>query len=432
LKVALVDDKGGRGSVEHSLTATVNAVEGIEVSDLLLVDLSIHPESPIVVYDAGSGLLGGHAEIYADRTQVENVSARLEIATTQSGHALVDAPARIEKTSHPERWLARGALQTASLAPGPYVARVVLMRNDELIGHVLRPFRLGHSPTTSLDEDQASSPLDAFLKRVGHWVLDYEQKFSAVVAEERYMQIERRGPVNFAVPIPDASSSSWTHKSVKFLERREVRSDVLLVRTGEDWLGFRDVFEVNGKAIRSRDKRLEKLFLSPSPDNRKQVQRIAAESARYNLGGVYRNFNVPTLPVLFLHPRFQHRFEFKKAGEGTVDGVSTWVLEYKEQKAPTFIKTAEGDNIYAAGKLWIDPLGGKVVQTELVLETRRTNIKCVAEVTYRNELKSGLWVPYEMRERYGWMGYANAAYTECLATYSNFRQFTVEAKEQVR
>jgi hypothetical protein len=67
-----------------------------------------------------------------------------------------------------------------------------------------------------------------------------------------------------------------------------------------------------------------------------------------------------------------------------------------------------------------------------VAETKRDNLKCTVLVTYRREPKSGLWVPYEMRERYGWTGYANAAYTECLATYAKFRRFTVETKEKVR
>jgi hypothetical protein len=313
---------------------------------------------------------------------------------------------------------------------------LVLSKDGDPIVQASRPFRLGvdaETPTVSIGEDKPLPPLDALLSRVGRFVSDYEKQFSAVVVEEQYIQVERRGPLDHRSAIPKAGSPSWKGRSVKALERRELRSDVLLVRTGgENWLGFRDVYEVNGRAIRNRDKRLEKLFLTPSSDTQKQVRRIAEESARYNLGGVYRNFNVPTLPLLFLHPEYQHRFRFDRVGEEILEGVETWIVRFKEQEGPTFIKTVREENIFTEGKFWIDPEKGRIIRTELVAETKRDNIKCTVLVTYRQEPKSGLWAPYEMRERYGYTGYANAAYTECLAIYSNFRRFTVETKEKVR
>ena len=86
--------------------------------------------------------------------------------------------------------------------------------------------------------------------------------------------------------------------------RRRLRSDLLLLRPEDaaTWVQFRDVFEVDGEAVRDRQDRLAKLFLSGDLSTAKQVEEIRAQSARYNIGSVVRTMNVPVLPLAVLAP----------------------------------------------------------------------------------------------------------------------------------
>ena len=96
-------------------------------------------------------------------------------------------------------------------------------------------------------------------------------------------------------------------------QRRDLQSDLLLVRApaGDRWMEFRDVFEVDGKPVRDRAERLEKLFLQPSASTQRQVEDITAASARYNIGGVNRNVNLPVLALTVLEPQNRAWFSFK-------------------------------------------------------------------------------------------------------------------------
>ena len=87
--------------------------------------------------------------------------------------------------------------------------------------------------------------LKIVLSRAGDYVVRFERELATLVAEERYTQ-----EVVGAEPI----------------EHRELRSDLLFVRPGasDRWLTFRDVFAVNGRAVRDREERLARLFIDPS------------------------------------------------------------------------------------------------------------------------------------------------------------------------
>jgi hypothetical protein len=61
-------------------------------------------------------------------------------------------------------------------------------------------------------------------------------------------------------------------------------------------LPFRDVFERDGKQVRDRQERLAALFLKGSSRSAfEQARAIMDEGARYNIGNVARNINMPTL-----------------------------------------------------------------------------------------------------------------------------------------
>src|SRR4051812_21352046 len=92
--------------------------------------------------------------------------------------------------------------------------------------------------------------MDSVLKRAGLYVLEFERQLSGVVAEEAYLQ----------------TSSSGSGAPVMPGGRRELKSDLLMVKpVGTNrYMAFRDVFEVDHRAVRDREDRLMKLFLAPS------------------------------------------------------------------------------------------------------------------------------------------------------------------------
>ena len=182
---------------------------------------------------------------------------------------------------------------------------------------------------------QASDPaLTELLGRVGVWMEAFERDFAHVVAEERYVQLLKPW---FAVPRSPADEPDlqWREDGRQGsrsgrnapLERRQLRSDLLLVQTpGDRWLSYRDVFEVDGRTIRDRDERVKRLFLSAQASDHEQLRRVADESARYNLGGLVRNFNIPTFPLMAAHPRHQERFRFSRGKDEIVGGVVYAIL----------------------------------------------------------------------------------------------------------
>ena len=138
---------------------------------------------------------------------------------------------------------------------------------------------------------QAALTLETILARAGEYVVQLETDLSGIVAEEHYSQ-------NL---LADRRQDEF---------HRDLKSDLLLVRPNdaERYVQFRDVFEVDGRPVRDRDDRLATLFLHPVPSSAEQMEEIAAESARYNIGSVSRvNLNVPVLALMFLRPDNQAR-----------------------------------------------------------------------------------------------------------------------------
>jgi hypothetical protein len=189
-----------------------------------------------------------------------------------------------------------------------------------------------------------------------------------------------------------------------------------------EWVAFRDVYDVNGKAVRDRDERLQKLFIDSPARAIEQARRIVAESSRYNLGSLQRDINVPTMALTYLRVANQSRSEFKIDGRKDVDGVPAVVLAFKERASPTIVRSA-GADVPASGRFWIEPETGRVLRSEISVADRRAGAKIT--VTYSAVPKLTVWVPTLMTEEY-----TGAETIFAKATYSNFRQFgvTVDVK----
>ena len=265
--------------------------------------------------------------------------------------------------------------------------------------------------------------LDQVLARTGAYVRMLHTQVSGIVAEETYLQQAR----------DTRRTNSRTPQS------RTLKSDLLLVRPPdvERYIEFRDVFEVNGMAVRDRQERLTALFLTPTQASVDLIKSIVDESARHNIGDVMRNINTPMLALHFLLPGVQERFRFRRVRSGTPElGAATdfpgrdraafnvpgqaWIVEFREARKPTLIKAENGDDFPATGRVWLDPESGSVLLSELVL--RGSDVSAVINVSYKAEPLLGFRVPIEMRERYR----TDGERVEGIATYGGFRQFQVK------
>jgi hypothetical protein len=249
------------------------------------------------------------------------------------------------------------------------------------------------------------------LERIGEVVTGYVRDLSSIVAEERYEQATYRG--------------TRTDKT------RVLRSDFLLLKAqnGDGWTPFRDVFEVDGKPVRDREERLKKLFLEKPETALQEALRIKEESVRYLLGdgNTKSNVNWPTLALEFLLPSNQWRFDMRRSGEDTVEGIRAWRIDYNETAIPTLILTYDRLNVPARGSFWVDPASGRVLKT--TLQTGGRALEMTITVVYRPSETLELLVPSEMREEFS---SRVSVFLDGKATYSNFRRFQVSTQEQIK
>jgi hypothetical protein len=260
---------------------------------------------------------------------------------------------------------------------------------------------------------RAQDPVATVIARAGEYVESYQRNFAMVVSEERYEQeVRYPGPPNAR-----GGSRDLTTRTI-------LRSDFLLVRNSEGgWLPFRDVFEKDGMALRDRDERLAKLFLTDAGSNSEQARKIVDESARYNIGNINRTINLPTLPLIFLTDGFRARFDF--VDKGRDDDMR--VVQFVERGRPTYVSTTGGRDLPVTGRYWIEEASGRIVRTELIAADPAVDARI--EVTYRPDETAGLWVPGRMEEHYRQR--ADRSEITGIASYSRFRRFQVNTTEDV-
>jgi VWFA-related protein len=265
------------------------------------------------------------------------------------------------------------------------------------------------------------------LQAAGRYVVRFETSFARVVTEEQYRQ--------------------WADRRV-----RTLRSDLVFVSAPREipWALFRDVYEVDGQRVRDRDARLQRLFMDPSATTLERANAILHESARYNLGAVYRNVNTPTLPLAFLHPKNQWRFSFERKGTRWILGRQGVEVAYSEQARPTLVRGLDGESLPAKGRFWIAPEDGVVLRAEAAFRFRvlpSTPLGVASALTalfeaavateFRPEPGFEIWVPAEMKELHLRVGSADdreetGDRIEGTARYSKYRRFEVTTEEKLR
>lgn len=273
------------------------------------------------------------------------------------------------------------------------------------------------------DQTPRPDPSAAALDRASAYVAGYVRSVSSVVSEERYEQVVQTQ--GYSRVGGGGMSGSMGGPST---QTRTLVSDYLLVLVpgANEWVPFRDVYSVDGKAVRDRTNRLLKLFVEPHADAFQQAERIQAESSRYNIGDVTRDINVPSFALQYLLPQYRSRSQFRVKGTEEVAGITATVVEFEERATPTLIAGREHENVPARGRFWIDPSTGVVLRT--LLETRPAGMTTRITVTYQRDARLELWVPARMEEKHS----LSSERVEGEATYTNFRRFQVETTVDIK
>ena len=276
-------------------------------------------------------------------------------------------------------------------------------------------------PVSVVEAQAPDAALEEVVDRVTDYVTAYTRDFVGVVAEETYRQEVRfRSGGNDLRGFPIEGQR----------QSRTLKSDVLLVRApaGDRWLQFRDVYDVDGKPVRDREERLAKLFLTPSASAQQQVDDIKSASARYNIGSVNRNINIPVLALSVFDVSNRPWFAFALGKRSERNNVPLVELEYREQRSDTMIRGRDERGTPAAGKFIVERTTGRIVSSELHADT--DTLKAEIDVAYDAEpAVAGLFVPREMREKYE---LKDGTTITGRASYAKFRRYQVKVDETLK
>jgi hypothetical protein len=290
----------------------------------------------------------------------------------------------------------------AAVPPGPTVTAIA--------ADAAAVARRGSSGAVAAPASGRDVDVQRVVARAVEYVAAYQREYSLLVAEEHFIQ---------------------TYMGRK----RELRSDLLLVRTDgeEGWVSFRDAFEFDGRPVRDREDRLKRLFLDPSAEAQARLLAIKNESARYNVGGIGRNINVPLFALKLLEIDNVPRFRFSQSGKKDVEGVSASRISYEEVSRPTIVSLNRTTDIPVRGWFLVEPSSGAIVGSRMDFELGSFGESAALEVRYTRDASLGLWVPSEMTEVYVTMAPPRPLRVslDARATYSKFRRFQVTTDHQI-
>ena len=264
---------------------------------------------------------------------------------------------------------------------------------------------------SAVEARQRSLSVKDVMRRVAAYVDSYGARAAVVVGTEEYTQQARDGG-----PTP---------------ETRRILADFAIVKVDalRGWQGFRDVVAVDGQPLPDRDDRLVRL-LTTVGGRYDEARRLSDESARFNIGRITRNFNVPTTALFFFSRANQDRFKFSAKA---VDNAGLWEIAYEETSRPTLIRTPAGRSVPCKGRLWVNPVDGTVVRTRLEVDgfsggERGPRGTGWVDVEYRFVEALQMWLPASMDEEFAPGRGLVAGSISGRALYSNYRQFTTSGR----
>jgi hypothetical protein len=204
------------------------------------------------------------------------------------------------------------------------------------------------------------------------------------------------------------AEEQYTQESSRPRRTRTLTSDFLVVRYpgSANWHVFRDVFEVDGKLVRERDKRLVKLLQGPPETSLFRAQEIANASMQYNVMEI-GTVNNPLMVIAFMQRKYRDHFRLSPGGIERKLGPTIRSVRFEEVVRPTILKWGGNVDLPAEGRLWVDEQTGRIVKTELKL-AERDNLRSdvvwrpatVITTLFGHDDTLDIDVPIEMRDHY--------------------------------
>jgi VWFA-related protein len=392
LRFGIVDRDGRRGSIVRELRVGLPDHAVPDTSDLFVGSLSTAgPIRPAVEPRILAGDVAFYLELYSPAGEGRDWLVEFEIGEGEQSPPLATTIASLGDGAAPPWRIARGAIDTP-LAPGRYVARARIRRDDMTVATLARPLVLERNPALPADVPAVSSAGHPELpRRTAAYVSRFVLGMSNVVAQE------------------DFSSA-----------RKRVRSDFLLVRypgSLNDLLAYRDVYQVDGNLLPGREQRLAELFIKPADSIRDRVREIQLDGEEH----VPAILN-PLFAISFLQGHFQKQFRFSVADARPPwpDGVRQ--VSFVETARPTLLRAGYSSqlDVPSRGIAWIEEATGRVLQTELEIGDGRS--RPIVTTTFKLDERLQVMVPDRMQSRN----------PEGTAVYSNFRRFTVSAETGIK
>ena len=252
------------------------------------------------------------------------------------------------------------------------------------------------------------APLRSILVRAAAYVERFEREFALVVSDESYRQQLGSGP--------------W-----QLLPRdrvRHTRAEMVFLWMPDEglWLNARNVLSVDGAPVPASAARVGEALSDPS-GRIDRLTRIRADSVRYNLGDIFRDFNDPTFTLQFVAARLQPRFRWQLESREQQNGLEVARIAFSERASPTLVRRGTVDLI-SRGTIWIESATGVVRRTSLAVDDPLLQTRGRVDVEFGPVSRIDVRVPLAMDERY------TQARTFILAraTYSNFRRFETSGR----
>ena len=244
------------------------------------------------------------------------------------------------------------------------------------------------------------------LDRAAAYVETFVERFSNVVAEERYTQ-ER------VFPGP---------------KTRTLVSDYFLINLpgSKDWLELRDVVEIDGKPVGDHENRLLALVTSGTPATwTARARAVARESARYNIEDI-GTINRPIIAMALLQVPYRERLVFTLGPIDKKIGSDARLIRYQETKPPSMFSVG-----FVTALAWVSESTGVVLKTELQFGNN-TSVTNHVVTTFAPDATLGVSVPVTMEDAYAFDGAGGFTEIRGRATYGRFRKFGVKTEEKIQ
>lgn len=237
--------------------------------------------------------------------------------------------------------------------------------------------------------------------RASDYVLAYQRSFVSLVADETTVQtVWKDGAVT-------ATRTTEGELFSTFLDDRRT------------WMSIHDISRVDGAPVVDRLPVREWLTRSTLAAIGNQV---AASNARFNIGPVTRNFNEPTLALLFLTPEHLDAMTVDR-DDHAASGPGLVTLRFRSRGPSPLVRSLNG-LLTASGTVTMEPDSGRVHDTRVTFAD--PIIDADLHTVYEYDPHVEQWVPSRFVEHYARSRTGDVTHVE--STFTNYRRFETRGR----